>query len=150
MNLVASDRIRPGMFRAIVVDESHALKNKDAKRTKVLLPLLRAARRCLLLSGTPAFAKPSELWRECIYPLWLGCKIRSPLSTFRLFLFARTAQLSVLGSREANGGSRKGNNDASSGIWCDEDEFMSKYVKGKGEEGSKARYDTMVSLIIIC
>ena len=146
VNLVASDRIRPGMFRAIVVDESHALKNKDAKRTKVLLPLLRAARRCLLLSGTPAFAKPSELWRECIYPLWLGCKIRSTVSTFRSFLFARTAQLSVLGSREANGGSRRGNNDASSGIWCDEDEFMSKYVKGKGEEGSKARYDTMVSL----
>ena len=69
VNLVASDRIRPGMFRAIIVDESHALKNKDAKRTKVLLPLLRAARRCIILSGTPAFAKPSELWRECIYPL---------------------------------------------------------------------------------
>ena len=112
VNLVASGRIRPGMFRAIVVDESHALKNKDAKRTKVVLPLLSSARRCILLSGTPAFAKPSELW----------------------------PQLSVLGSRSARGWGHGGNHDSSSGIWCDEEEFMSKYVKGKAEGGTKARY----------
>ena len=76
--------------------------------------------------------------------------IISPLSKFPSFFFARTAQLSVLGSREANSGSRRGNNDASAGIWCDEEEFMAKYVKGKGEEGNKARYVTMVSLIISC
>ncbi|KAL3816466.1 hypothetical protein ACHAXA_009891 [Cyclostephanos tholiformis] len=112
VNLVASGRIRPGMFRAIVVDESHALKNKDAKRTKVVLPLLSSARRCLLLSGTPAFAKPSELW----------------------------PQLSVLRNRSASGWSHCGGNESSSGIWCDEEEFMSKYVKGKVEEGNKTRY----------
>ena len=97
VNLASSNRIRPGMFRAIVVDESHAFKNRDVKRTKIVLPLLMAARRCLLLSGTPAFARPSELW----------------------------PQLSALGR-------------TSSGIWCDEDEFMSKYAK-RGEEGNKAR-----------
>ena len=36
VNLVASDRIHPGMFRAIVVDESHVLKNKDAEVSQVL------------------------------------------------------------------------------------------------------------------
>jgi hypothetical protein len=46
------------MFRSIILDESHLLKNKDAKRTRVVLPLLIAAERCLLLKGTPAFAKP--------------------------------------------------------------------------------------------
>jgi hypothetical protein len=80
----------------------------------VVLPLLKAARRCLLVSGTPAFADPIELW----------------------------PQLSVLGSREANGGICGGN----SGIWCDEKKFMSKYVKGEGNEGTKARYVTMVSV----
>lgn len=53
-------------------------------------------------------------------------------------------QLSVLGTR------RKNNNDGnmmntmiedenSSGIWCNESEFMLKYAKGKEEEGKKAR-----------
>ena len=115
VNLVMSGRIRPGMFRAIVVDESHLLKSNNAKRTKVVLPLLSSARRCLLLSGTPAFAKPSELW----------------------------PQLSVLGSRSARGLGHGGNNDSSSGIWCDEEEFMSKYVKGKAEGGTKARYENV-------
>ena len=64
VNLVASGRIHPGMFKAIVVDESHALKSKSTKRTKSVLPLLRAAKRCLLLSGTPALARPVELWPQ--------------------------------------------------------------------------------------
>lgn len=115
VNLATSNRIYPGMFRAIIVDESHALKSKSTKRTKVVTPLLKAAERCLLLSGTPAFARPSELW----------------------------PQLSVLGTRpqlqmDVNGmmvNVNDNNNDGSSGIWCNEDEFMSKYVKGKGAEG---------------
>jgi len=100
VNLVTSNRIHPGMFKAIVFDESHALKSKSTKRTKTVLPLLKAAERCLLLSGTPAFARPSELW----------------------------PQLSVLGSRGRG-------TDVGRGIWCDEAEFMTKYVKGKNEEG---------------
>ena len=105
VNLASSNRICAGMFRAIVVDKSHAFKNRDAKRTKIVLPLLKTARRCLLLSGTPAFAKPSELW----------------------------PQLSALGS-------------TSSGIWCDEDEFMSKYAT-RGEEGNKARLAELHTLL---
>ncbi|KAL7535077.1 hypothetical protein ACHAXR_007092, partial [Thalassiosira sp. AJA248-18] len=104
VNLATANRIYPGMFKAIVVDESHALRSKSTKRTQAVLPILKAAERCLLLSGTPALARPSELW----------------------------PQLSVLGSRRSSG---DGTNGESSGIWCDEAEFMSKYVKGKGEEG---------------
>ena len=62
--LINSEKIRPGMFQAIIVDESHALKNKASKRTIAVMPLLKAADRCLLLSGTPALARPSELWPQ--------------------------------------------------------------------------------------
>jgi SWI/SNF-related matrix-associated actin-dependent regulator of chromatin subfamily A-like protein 1 len=65
VNLKQTGKIHEGMFRSIIVDESqHLLKNMDAKRTKVVLPLLKAAERCLLLSGAPAFTKPSELWPQ--------------------------------------------------------------------------------------
>eukprot|EP00919_Chromeraceae_sp_WS-2016_P045550 GHVR01108444.1.p1 GENE.GHVR01108444.1~~GHVR01108444.1.p1 ORF type:complete len:454 (+),score=119.28 GHVR01108444.1:174-1364(+) len=47
--------------RVIICDESHALKNNKAKRACVILPLLRSAKRVVLLSGTPALNKPSEL-----------------------------------------------------------------------------------------
>jgi len=64
MSLVKSNKIFDGMFNAIIVDESHLLKNKDSKRTETILPLLKGANRCLLLSGTPALARPSELWPQ--------------------------------------------------------------------------------------
>jgi SNF2 family DNA or RNA helicase len=64
VSLVYSERIFPGMFDAVIVDESHALKNKASKRTLAVLPLLKGADRCLLLSGTPALARPSELWPQ--------------------------------------------------------------------------------------
>lgn len=61
VNLVNSNRIYPGSFRAIIFDESHALKSKSTKRTKAVVPILKSATRCLLLSGTPALAKPEEV-----------------------------------------------------------------------------------------
>ena len=61
VNLVNSNRIYPGFFRAIIFDESHALKSKSTKRTKAVVPILKSATRCLLLSGTPALAKPEEV-----------------------------------------------------------------------------------------
>ena len=64
VSLINNCKINPGMFKAIIVDESHALKNKSSKRTISVLPLLRAANRCLLLSGTPALARPAELWPQ--------------------------------------------------------------------------------------
>jgi hypothetical protein len=39
------------------VDESHYLKNRKSKRAQCLIPVLKAANRALLLSGTPALAR---------------------------------------------------------------------------------------------
>ena len=56
----------PGMFPCAIADESHMLKNMKSKRTKYLVPVLSACKRCVLLSGTPALAKPSELWPQLL------------------------------------------------------------------------------------
>ena len=62
--LVENGGLLPGMFPCAIADESHMLKNMKSKRTKYLVPILRACKRCLLLSGTPALAKPAELWPQ--------------------------------------------------------------------------------------
>ncbi|RUS78192.1 hypothetical protein EGW08_014051 [Elysia chlorotica] len=49
-------------FRIIIMDESHFLKNYKSGRTRVAMPLLMSAKRVLLLSGTPALSRPSELY----------------------------------------------------------------------------------------
>ncbi|XP_033126575.1 DNA annealing helicase and endonuclease ZRANB3-like [Anneissia japonica] len=61
-------------FQVIVVDESHYLKNLKAARTQVLLPLLKKAKRLLLLTGTPALARPAELFPQldCLRPGLFG------------------------------------------------------------------------------
>jgi SWI/SNF-related matrix-associated actin-dependent regulator 1 of chromatin subfamily A len=45
-----------------IVDEAHYLKNPQAKRTELLTPLLCRCNHVFLLTGTPAFAKPKELF----------------------------------------------------------------------------------------
>ena len=62
--LVSTGKIKPGLFGCAIVDESHMLKNKSAKRTLTLIPVLRSTSRCVLLSGTPALARPAELWPQ--------------------------------------------------------------------------------------
>ncbi len=61
-------------FRCIIVDESHYLKNRRAKRTEAVLPLLHQAKRLVLLSGTPALGRPEELFTQvfslCPFLLW--------------------------------------------------------------------------------
>jgi SWI/SNF-related matrix-associated actin-dependent regulator 1 of chromatin subfamily A len=37
----------------VICDESHALKSHDSRRASELLPVIAAARRVVLLSGTP-------------------------------------------------------------------------------------------------
>jgi hypothetical protein len=39
-------------YRCVIIDESHALKNHKSKRAKTILPVIRAAKRAILLSGT--------------------------------------------------------------------------------------------------
>lgn len=53
-----------GAFLCIIVDEAHLIKNEEAAQTRALVPLLRSAKRVILLSGTPAFSKPEELWPQ--------------------------------------------------------------------------------------
>jgi len=51
-------------FNVIISDESHYLKNYNAKRTKCLLPFLQKAKRVILLSGTPVMSRPAELYTQ--------------------------------------------------------------------------------------
>ena len=51
-------------WKCIIADESHNLKSRSSQRSKLILPLLLQARRLVLLSGTPALARPAELWTQ--------------------------------------------------------------------------------------
>lgn len=66
-------------FRCVIADESHNLKQKDSQRTGLLLPILQQADRLILLSGTPALARPVELWTS-LYAL--APKVFGSWSTF--------------------------------------------------------------------
>ena len=56
--------IRKANFSVIICDESHYLKSVNAKRTKALTPILKKAKHCILLSGTPALSRPMELYTQ--------------------------------------------------------------------------------------
>jgi SWI/SNF-related matrix-associated actin-dependent regulator 1 of chromatin subfamily A len=45
-------------FKVVIADEAHYLKNTGNKRSDILNPFLSARRRVILLTGTPALAKP--------------------------------------------------------------------------------------------
>lgn len=62
--LVASD------FKVVIADESHFLKNAQAKRTSASIPVIKKAQYAILLSGTPALSRPIELFKqlEALYP----------------------------------------------------------------------------------
>lgn len=51
-------------FQVVIADECHMLRNQNTKRSKATLPILRAASRAILLSGTPALSRPKELWSQ--------------------------------------------------------------------------------------
>jgi len=51
-------------FNVVVADESHYLKNKDAKRTKIICPIIKESKYALLLTGTPALSRPIELYTQ--------------------------------------------------------------------------------------
>mmetsp|Transcript_21390 Transcript_21390/g.63938 ORF Transcript_21390/g.63938 Transcript_21390/m.63938 type:complete len:768 (+) Transcript_21390:188-2491(+) len=59
--LQALHRLAPSV---IVCDESHYLKNAKTARTRTLMPLLKASKRCILLSGTPALSRPNEIFSQ--------------------------------------------------------------------------------------
>nr|CAD7397266.1 unnamed protein product [Timema poppensis] len=51
-------------FGAVIMDESHFLKSSKSARTKVAILFFKQAKRVLLLSGTPALSRPSELYTQ--------------------------------------------------------------------------------------
>eukprot|EP00826_Nyctotherus_ovalis_P035018 TRINITY_DN2965_c0_g1_i6.p1 TRINITY_DN2965_c0_g1~~TRINITY_DN2965_c0_g1_i6.p1 ORF type:complete len:515 (-),score=134.29 TRINITY_DN2965_c0_g1_i6:64-1608(-) len=51
-------------WKVIISDEAHYLKNRDAKRTKVLVPILIEARRVIMLSGTPMLGRPMDIYNS--------------------------------------------------------------------------------------
>ena len=57
-------------FKFMSCDEAHYLKSKDAKRSKIMMPLLTKCKRLLFLSGTPILAKPVEIFNliKCLRP----------------------------------------------------------------------------------
>ncbi|XVF30252.1 hypothetical protein REPUB_Repub16aG0041100 [Reevesia pubescens] len=57
-------------FKVVIADESHFLKNAQAKRTTASLPIIKKAQYAILLSGTPALSRPIELFKqlEALHP----------------------------------------------------------------------------------
>ncbi|KFZ66160.1 SWI/SNF-related matrix-associated actin-dependent regulator of chromatin subfamily A-like 1, partial [Antrostomus carolinensis] len=58
------DKQLKSAFQVVIIDESHYLKNVKTARCRAAMPLLRAARRVILLSGTPAMSRPAELYTQ--------------------------------------------------------------------------------------
>jgi SWI/SNF-related matrix-associated actin-dependent regulator 1 of chromatin subfamily A len=56
------DKIKRFNFNIAIADEAHYLKNLTAKRTQVIVPYLKRLRHVILLTGTPAFARPMEMF----------------------------------------------------------------------------------------
>ncbi|KAM4836015.1 SWI/SNF-related matrix-associated actin-dependent regulator of chromatin subfamily A-like protein 1 isoform 1-T4 [Thomomys bottae] len=53
-------------FKVVIIDESHFLKNSKTARCRAAVPILKVAKRVILLSGTPAMSRPSELYTQII------------------------------------------------------------------------------------
>ncbi|KAM5268881.1 SWI/SNF-related matrix-associated actin-dependent regulator of chromatin subfamily A-like protein 1 isoform 2-T6 [Hipposideros larvatus] len=53
-------------FKVVIIDESHFLKNIKTARCRAAMPLLKVAKRVILLSGTPALSRPAELYTQII------------------------------------------------------------------------------------
>ncbi|CAK9101320.1 unnamed protein product, partial [Durusdinium trenchii] len=51
-------------YLVVVVDESQSIKESTSQRTKVVVGICKAARRVVLLSGTPAVNRASELYTQ--------------------------------------------------------------------------------------
>ncbi|XP_029460978.1 SWI/SNF-related matrix-associated actin-dependent regulator of chromatin subfamily A-like protein 1 isoform X2 [Rhinatrema bivittatum] len=80
--LCKMDKQMTASFKVIIIDESHFLKNMKTARCKAAIPLLKAARRVILLSGTPAMSRPAELYtqiaavRPAFFPRFLDFGLR--------------------------------------------------------------------------
>lgn len=88
-----NNALRDLHYDLVVIDESHALKNHTAKRTKRILgkgTLLHKAERVVLMSGTPVMNRPAELYimLKTFCPKLLGKYVRWDLFARRFCGFA--------------------------------------------------------------
>jgi SNF2 family DNA or RNA helicase len=60
------EAVKNQQFQVVILDESHYIKNPKSLRAKLLMPILKAAARTILLSGTPALARPVELYAQVV------------------------------------------------------------------------------------
>lgn len=60
------DAVKERKFKVVIADESHSFRNSEAKRTKFIVPVLKKAKRVILLSGTPALSRPVELYNQIV------------------------------------------------------------------------------------
>ena len=51
-------------FELLILDESHRIKNKKAKRTKIIFELFRDIPKKIFLTGTPITSRPSEFFTQ--------------------------------------------------------------------------------------
>ena len=67
---VKADELKKLKIEMVICDESHYLKSHKTKRTKALTPVVKAAKRAVFLTGTPALNRPSELYSQAhmLYP----------------------------------------------------------------------------------
>lgn len=60
----ALDKLKERNFGVLIIDESHVLKSFKAKCFQSASALSKIAKRVILLSGTPALSRPSELFTQ--------------------------------------------------------------------------------------
>eukprot|EP01130_Rhizamoeba_saxonica_P018794 TRINITY_DN9530_c0_g1_i1.p1 TRINITY_DN9530_c0_g1~~TRINITY_DN9530_c0_g1_i1.p1 ORF type:complete len:533 (+),score=92.41 TRINITY_DN9530_c0_g1_i1:105-1601(+) len=48
----------------LIIDESHYIKTKSAKRTKAIVPLIQSCKRAILLTGTASLSRPMEIFSQ--------------------------------------------------------------------------------------
>lgn len=58
----ASNKFKNFEPNIAIVDEAHYLKNSQTKRVKSVLPFLQKLKHVILLTGTPVFARPKEVF----------------------------------------------------------------------------------------
>ncbi|KAK2166039.1 hypothetical protein LSH36_43g04003 [Paralvinella palmiformis] len=61
---VVQEALYNQQFRIVIVDESHYIKNRKAVTSKYVVSLLQRSTRKILLTGTPALARPEELFPQ--------------------------------------------------------------------------------------
>lgn len=62
-----TNKLEEQNFGVIIIDESHIFKNFKAKCTAAATALCKIAKRVILLSGTPALSRPSELYTQLTF-----------------------------------------------------------------------------------